>query len=241
MSWLPIFLTALVASFLMLTFGFFALKLMRFKTSYVFSASIVVSVLLMVCFSLISPITGWSIYIVALEVIAILSIAFIFSAREDFEDGLNVKALKCPVCWGGVGAVCLFLFLALCLSGSKPTDVLQLYDAPFHLSIVRHIAETGNASPFGAGAVAGNATSIYPDVVHSISALFLPLVNNNIQTSIWLTEIIFVAVFFPIGSLELTRVLAKITHGNHRDATVKKLDLNVLQTILGTFTGIISV
>lgn len=110
MSWLPIFLTALVASFLMLTFGFFALKLMKFKTSYAFSASIVVAVLLMACFSLISPITGWSIYIVALEVIAILSIAFIFSAREDFEDGLNVKALKCPVCWGGLVLFAYFCF-----------------------------------------------------------------------------------------------------------------------------------
>ena len=110
MSWLLVFLIALIASFLMLFVGFFAVKLMRIKTDYVFSASIVVAVLLMACFSLISPITGWSIYIVALEVIAILSIAFIFSAREDFEDGLNVKALKCPVCWGGW--CCLLIFVS---------------------------------------------------------------------------------------------------------------------------------
>ena len=110
MSWLPVFLTALVASFLLLTVGFFALKLMKFKTSYAFSASIVVSVLLMACFSLISPLTGWSIYIVALEAIVILGITFIFSARENFEDALNVKELKCPVCWGGLVLFAYFCF-----------------------------------------------------------------------------------------------------------------------------------
>ena len=101
MSWFPVFLTALVASFLMLTFGFFALKLMKFKTSYAFSASIVVAVLLVACLSLISPLTGWSIHIVALETIAMLTVALILSARQNFDDGLDVKALKSSVYWGG--------------------------------------------------------------------------------------------------------------------------------------------
>ena len=222
MSWIPVFLISLTSALLLFIVGFVTVVLLDVKTKFVFSSSFVTSVLIVEIASLLSSYIGWSIPVLAFVVIALWCTLLVFRLRVHEGVGLNsriyllrererVLLLKKQIVYlcGGVIFAMLFLFFSLSLSGSLPTDVLQLYDAPFHLSILRHIAETGNASPFGAGVIAGNSTSVYPDVVHAISALFFLLEDIDIQTTIWITEIIFVAIFFPLGSFELTNSLRK--------------------------------
>ena len=88
-------------------------------------------------------------------------------------------------------------------SGLTPDHLVQQYDNPFHFSAVRHILDTGNASPVGAGSVMGSATAIYPDVWHALTALLVMLFGLDIQTAGWIVVLAFVGFIAPIGFHDL--------------------------------------
>ena len=88
-------------------------------------------------------------------------------------------------------------------SGLNPDRLIQQYDNPFHFSVVRHILDSGNASPVGAGSVMGAATAIYPSAWHALSALIVSLFRLDIQVAGWIVVLSFVVFVAPIGFHDL--------------------------------------
>lgn len=107
----------------------------------------------------------------------------------------------------GVATNACILVITAAIGAGSPNELVQVYDNPFHLSVIRNIAETGNASPVGAGSVAGNASSIYPDLWHSVVALSVSLFGGTLQSNIWITIVFLFGFISPIGMCLLVRTL----------------------------------
>ena len=112
-------------------------------------------------------------------------------------------------CWAlftlvGLTAVTFVIVASSCGSTSL---VIQGYDMPFHLSVVRHIIDTAHASPIGAGSVMGNPTAIYPDLWHANAALATMTFGLSIQQSAWVVLLAIVMFVLPCSIVLLVDVL----------------------------------
>lgn len=107
----------------------------------------------------------------------------------------------------GIGTVSALLLWMLQRWVGDPSSVIRNYDNPFHYSVVRHILETGNASPIGAGSVMGSESSIYPDLWHALVALCIQLFGVDIQVGAWIVTMLALTLFAPFGMFVLATVL----------------------------------
>ena len=112
------------------------------------------------------------------------------------------KGVSAPL-FAGLAVNFCFLLLVFSLSGLTPDHLVQQYDNPFHFSVVRHILDTGNASPVGAGSVMGLAAAVYPDVWHALTALLILLFGLDFQVAGWIVVLAFVGFISPIGFHDL--------------------------------------
>ena len=82
MSWFFVFLISLIAATLLLIVGMGVVKLGLFKTRFELSSAIVVSVSLIACASLFSPLCGWSLWLISAVFLAV--VACILLVRRKF-------------------------------------------------------------------------------------------------------------------------------------------------------------
>lgn len=172
--------------------------------------------------SLVSVWVPWSPATVAAG--SALAVAAVLAMRRAFEGGplrRNLReqlaglaaqasgALGAKAAWAALGtaASATLAFSMAALWVGSPQDVLQQYDNPFHYSVVRHIVETGAASPIGAGSVAGSAGAVYPDLWHALAALDMQLFGATIQEAAWAISIAAIGVVSPLGMVALVRRL----------------------------------
>ena len=106
-----------------------------------------------------------------------------------------------------------FAFRIIASSCGSVDLFLQNYDMPFHLSVVKHIIETGHASPIGAGSVMGDAGAIYPDLWHANAALAAMTFGMNIQQSVWVAVLAITMFVLPCSVVLLVDVLFRRTAG----------------------------
>lgn len=93
------------------------------------------------------------------------------------------------------------------------SETMVNYDNPFHYSVIRHIIESGNASPIGAGSVMGAETAVYPDLSHAIIALNSLLWNTGIRESLWVYSFAVLIFVVPVGMNLLVFALFKGVKG----------------------------
>lgn len=172
--------------------------------------------------TLMSPIFGWGTPLLlalygALSVCAaLLRIrkesfeCFAGKLREQYRILLKSFRENAPAfgfCLAGI-AINAFVFCMIVIpTAQHPSVLVQSYDNPFHLSVIRHIVETGNASPVGAGSVAGAENSIYPDLWHSLVALCVAAFGDSMQENVWVVVMCLIVLVAPIGMCLLARCL----------------------------------
>lgn len=128
------------------------------------------------------------------------------AAQEAKRAFASNKASAMAIALGVATNTCVLVVTAALGAGS-PNELVQVYDNPFHLSVIRDISETGHASPIGAGSVAGGANSIYPDLWHSIVALSTSLFGGTIQGNVWIVVVVLFGLIAPIGMCLLVHFL----------------------------------
>lgn len=117
-----------------------------------------------------------------------------------------------PRNWKYTAAVAGALAVALLLIGRRlifvfgePDSFSQTFDNVFHLNAVRYILETGAASTFDVGRMAGN--SYYPAAWHDMVALVAQLTSAGIPVAVNAVNLFTGAVIWPLGCIFLVQQL----------------------------------
>ena len=222
MSWIPVVLLSLLFAAAIVCLGYCLLIASGVRVNAVLSASSLLGLFAVAVACMISPWLGWSAFLVlAVAVglcVAICLARCVRAGSQGSSFAVRLRGLLAPISpfasksdglCAGAGLACAIGFFIACLylSGDSPSEFFQCYDAAFHCSVVRHIFETSNASPIGAGSIAGNATSVYPDMVHALAALAMPALGCDIQASIWVVELTFLMTLMPLGCFEVFKLL----------------------------------
>lgn len=106
------------------------------------------------------------------------------------------------------GAVVAAVFLIgrrLLFAFGEPDAFSQTFDNVFHLNAIRYILETGAASTFEVGQMAGN--SYYPAAWHDMVALIAELASAGIPVSVNSVNLFVGAVIWPLGCIYLVKQL----------------------------------
>lgn len=91
-----------------------------------------------------------------------------------------------------------------------PNAVSKTYDAPWHLSIIRHILDTGNASTLKAGIVDPTVGSyFYPASWHGLVAMAVQATPASVPTGVNATVLAVMAVAWPLSMVAMTRTVLK--------------------------------
>ena len=91
-----------------------------------------------------------------------------------------------------------------------PNAVSKTYDAPWHLSIIRHILDTGNASTLKAGIVDPTVGSyFYPASWHGLVAMAAQASPADVPTAVNATVLAVMAVAWPLSMVALTRTVLR--------------------------------
>lgn len=91
-----------------------------------------------------------------------------------------------------------------------PNAVSKTYDAPWHLSIVRHILDSGNASTLKAGIVDPTVGSyFYPASWHGLVAMTVQATPADVPTAVNATVLAVMAVAWPLSMVAMTRTVLK--------------------------------
>lgn len=211
MPWIG-YLSASVALALVFVLGGFVVLLAdiscRSLSSVILSRLLLLGLFCFIFATLLSPFVGFGLIAIGIVILVVLfafTAAFALFERGQFVDShsrLSSMGVSASL-FAGLAANFCFLLLVFSCSGLTPDHLVQQYDNPFHFSVVRHILDTGNASPIGAGSVMGSATAVYPDVWHSLTALLVSLFGLDIQTAGWIVVLAFVGFIAPIGFHDL--------------------------------------
>ncbi|MBP3044616.1 hypothetical protein KKR91_12390 [Arthrobacter jiangjiafuii] len=106
------------------------------------------------------------------------------------------------------GAVVVAVFLIgrrLLFAFGEPDSFSQTFDNVFHLNAIRYILETGAASTFEVGQMAGN--SYYPAAWHDMVALIAELASAGIPVAVNAVNLFAGAVIWPLGCIYLVQQL----------------------------------
>lgn len=114
-------------------------------------------------------------------------------------------AFSLGVALGG-GLLCTQLFTALI----DPNNISQHFDVVFHLNAVRHILDTGDASPLTLGRINGGTgvLSFYPSAWHALVALVVDGTGGTLPVAVAALNLVVAAAAWPIGCAALVRVIA---------------------------------
>ncbi|MGK0721171.1 DUF6541 family protein [Leucobacter sp. W1478] len=101
------------------------------------------------------------------------------------------------------------LAVVFMLGVGTPEAFTQRYDNIFHLNLLRHIVETGEASPLTAGRLQSPDAdfSFYPSAWHAFATLIGQLSGVSIPVSAHIFNLTVLTVTWPLGALLLTRQL----------------------------------
>lgn len=94
---------------------------------------------------------------------------------------------------------------SLLIAFATPDGFSQTYDNIFHLNAVRYIEDTGSASSFSLGPVAGAA--IYPAAWHALASLVQSLSGVPIPVAVNATNLVIGALVWPVSIIFLVRTI----------------------------------
>lgn len=172
--------------------------------------------------------TLWGVHLVIFVTFAICALAIIarailcktFSASSFKAQWRNLKEAMARIetariCWlvasVASAAIASFAIVASAVPSAELFD--QYYDAAFHLSVIRHIVETGCASPFGAGSVMGTAGAFYPDAFHALAALSSTTLGTSVPQSAWIVQLTLLMFVLPCSACLLACSLFDLRKG----------------------------
>lgn len=219
MSWVVSFAAAILLAIFFAVLGFLVLCAGFGRRYSSLSACFIAGLTVILLATLFSSVIGWTVIDIAVTgILCVLlsrlcSLVLLKSASsdsgrpEDDSQGIALHSIS-PVVVVGLLINFAFLLVVFVRSGLTPGYLVQQYDNPFHFSVVKHILETGNASPIGAGSVMGDETAIYPDIWHAVTALLVSVSGADIQTCGWVVISSFIAIVAPIGFYELYRKIS---------------------------------
>lgn len=114
--------------------------------------------------------------------------------------------------WANTAALAFAVAVAFFLIGRRllfvygePEAFSQTFDNVFHLNAIRYIMETGAASTFDVGRMAGN--SYYPAAWHDMVALVVEFTSAGIPVAVNAVNFFSAAVVWPLGCIYLVRQL----------------------------------
>jgi len=142
----------------------------------------------------------------------------------------GVVAVAVPVLVGVIIATWQFVSIV-----GAPNHFADGYDNIFHLSVVRYILNTGNASSFAIGGMnnGGVGGGFYPAAWHGfVSQIALVLGSSNVTSAVNAAIWVIMALVWPIGFVSLIRVvLPKCGLGMNMAAIL----LSSAMTVYGSF------
>lgn len=223
-EWMTISLESLF--WLVALYGIGILYLFAYKTkklfAYVFAP--VISIGILGVFSLGTYVFAWNINNVLIFVLLLFTTCVLVRVafeRQTFKTsiksqvdslvhqfGLINRVRLGVVCVGVLACLACTVYTFTGISLESPVGI-NVYDNPFHFSVVQHILETGIASPIGAGSVMGDTYAIYPSLWHALTALNCQLFATSVVQSAWVICIVFIAFIASVGIVALTLVLFK--------------------------------
>lgn len=131
--------------------------------------------------------------------------------RQPPAPGAAANVRREPVMW-------LALALAVILLGrhvrnvlDRPDSFSQTFDNIFHLSAIRYIADTGNASSLTVGQLTagGDGMAFYPAAFHDTVSLVLQVAPASITLATNAVLVVTVALVWPLSSLFLVRMVLR--------------------------------
>ncbi len=214
-AWLPLILPALLAVGIIAALGLptaFALRLRGFALAIV---AVPAAFAVLAIAPIISGAIGlpWS-FLSPVAVAAALALV-LFSVRKwvghprafrEFGRLLPAQRFWLPLGAAAIGGAATATTLMLSL---KSADAIsQTYDAIFHLNAVRHIIDTGNASPFAMDLATPGNPSFYPTLWHGFVALVAQLSGASIPVATNAVLFTVCAVVWPTGIVALGQAVA---------------------------------
>ncbi len=160
--------------------------------------------------AIIAPLAGarWSLF-APLAVTTVLSIIFALLAnwfRPASAPTSKPQRLAVPLGAAAVGGLAMAAVLAMSLK--SPDAISQTFDANFHLNAVRHIIDTGSASPFDMDLASPGSALFYPTLWHGFVALVAQLSGASIPVSTNAVVFAVCSVVWPIGMVAFGRAVA---------------------------------
>lgn len=105
----------------------------------------------------------------------------------------------------GLGLAGLLIGRDLLIAFVSPDSFSQTYDNIFHLNALRYIQETGSASSFSIGQMAGS--SFYPAGWHALASLVQEVSGASIPVAINATNLVIGALVWPVSIVFLIRTI----------------------------------
>lgn len=119
-------------------------------------------------------------------------------------DRMSIIAIACALLINGIVVVCQYIKPV-----NGPESVIQLYDTPFHFSVIRWILDSGDASPLHSAAVDGatSGSTFYPSLWHAWVALGYSSAGGSLALAVNASLLVVLTTVWPIGVAVLTRTV----------------------------------
>lgn len=211
MTWVDLGVAIAVAAALIIVPGVPAAAASGLRGAWLLGAAVPLSATVLTVAAVIAPRIGldWSLLPVALVSLGLAAAAG--ACRLALGRWWDLGPLRQGVEWiTGGAAVLAGAILLLRLTGAlgSPTNISQTYDGIFHLSAVKWVLDTHDASPASVADVNSDTSSFYPAGFHGLAALTTRLTGVEVPVGINATWLALAAVAWPIGIVLLTRALA---------------------------------
>ncbi|RGE23189.1 DUF6541 family protein [Leucobacter sp. wl10] len=212
-SWIALAAASSLAVAIIAVLGIPAALALRLRGFAVVVVAIPAGLAVIALASLLAPIAGlgWSllpalICAAALALLLLLLRRWLGVAARPRNPGSSMRALWIPVGAAAVGGGAIALSLLAGLGA--PGAVSQTFDAMFHLNAVRHIMDSGSASPFAMDLTSPGAPAFYPTLWHAYVSLIVQLSGVSIPVATNAALITVSAVVWPLGAVALGRAVA---------------------------------
>ncbi len=165
---------------------------------------------------------GWPVVAVAAVVLALLAWGVSVALRRLFaapDAGRVRRSLgqrlrdEAPL-WVGLAAAFVLLTRHVRNILDRPDAFSQTFDNIFHLSAIRYIFATGNASPFDIGLMTtppGNPSAFYPTAFHDTASLVMASFPDTVTLPTNGVLLVTVALIWPLSCLALVRAIVPLS------------------------------
>lgn len=211
MTWVELGAAVGVAAALLIVPGLPTAAASGLRGAWMLGAAVPLSATVLTVAAVVAPRLGldWSLAPVALVALALAALAG--ACRLVFRRWWDLGPLRVGVEWvtaGAAGLAGAVLLVRLAGALGSPTNLSQTYDGIFHLSAVRWVLETHDASPASVADVNSDTSSFYPAGFHGLAALTVRLTGVDLTVGVNAAWLALAAVAWPIGIVLLTRALA---------------------------------